>query len=117
MYTKFKLSNIQFGEIKIGDIEVVAKYTTLEVGNMYQIGRQAIKEVPEILEDLKAGVLKYMEIEEEVDNIIEEKMLEDIEARNNQELARQHAIAEIVKTRLNEVVSQLRKTNQDDMQN
>lgn len=71
MYTKFKLSNVQLGDIKIGNVEVESKYKLDEVQGIYTLVKTAIKEIPEMLEDMKAGALKFREIEKEFEEFNE----------------------------------------------
>lgn len=79
MYTKFKLSNVQIGEVKIGNVEVESKYKLDEVQGIYALVKTAIKEIPEMLEDVKAGALKFREIEKEFEELYEEEHKEKLQ--------------------------------------
>lgn len=95
MYTKFKLSNIQVGEIKIGNVEVEAKYTPMEVANIYDLTKTAIKEIPAMLDDLKAGALKFIEIDKEMEELARKDFEEEMEKKKKTILEFQAGVRDI----------------------
>lgn len=69
MITKFKLTDIQLGDVKVGGIEVEAHYSLNEMHGVYDLTKTAIKELPEMVKDLRETALVVREIEEEFEDL------------------------------------------------
>lgn len=67
-----KLGEINIERIILKNIEIEAVYSADEVKENYKLIKTAIKDIPEILEDVKKGFDKFNEIDEEVNNEIKE---------------------------------------------
>ena len=79
MKFEIKLGNINIQGIEIKDIEVKAEYSLDECVGAYELARTVISELPETLEMLKAGALKFHKIDREFDDI-HKKEMEDLRA-------------------------------------
>lgn len=73
MQTSFKLNNIQFGEVKVGNMEVSASYTIEEATKMYGLFRRVLKDTPDMMKDLSKAYETFNSIEQEQAQPVEEK--------------------------------------------
>lgn len=97
MYTKLKLSDIQLGEVKVGNIEIEAKYKLEEVVGIYDLFKKAIKEMPETLEDVAKTASKFMDLEKE----FEVRAREDFE----EEMNRKAQTMEMIKSTMDKILT------------
>lgn len=83
MRFELKLGKIKIEEIgtELENIEVKVEYNLREAEGMYSLYRTAIKELPEILEDIKVGFLKYSEIDSEINSGASSDLSRDIKAQ------------------------------------
>lgn len=65
MKLRFKLAGIEVAGVKIDNIEVATEYSLHEITGEYALVKQIIKELPEVMTDLKAGFVKFTEIDNE----------------------------------------------------
>ena len=65
MQISFKLNNIQFGEVKVGNMEVSASYTIEEATKMYGLFRRVLKDTPDMMKDLSKAYETFNSIEQE----------------------------------------------------
>ena len=79
MKFEIKLGNINIQGIELKNVELKANYSLNDCIGVYELARRVIKELPETLEDLKAGALKFNEIDKEFDDI-HKKEMEDLRA-------------------------------------
>lgn len=79
-----KLGKIVIEElgIKLEGIELNVEYGIGEAKGAYSLGKKMLEEVPETLEQLKAGALKFREIDKEFDEIIEQEIIDEENAIN-----------------------------------
>ena len=73
MQISFKLNNIQFGEVKVGNMEVSASYTIEEATKMYGLFRRVLKDTPDMMKDLSKAYETFNSIEQEQAQPVEEK--------------------------------------------
>lgn len=67
MKLRFKLGNVEIEElgIKLGGVEIETEFSLEETAGVYELQKRAIKELPEILTDLKTGANKFQELDKE----------------------------------------------------
>lgn len=82
MKLKFKVGNIEVKEmgLNFGGIEIETEFTLEETTGVYDLQKKVIKELPEILTDLKDGAMKFQELDKEFNETarkeIEDEMVE-----------------------------------------
>lgn len=69
MFTKFKLSDIQLGEVKVGGVEIEFNYSVNEMNATYELTKKAIKELPEMLKDIRESAMVIREVEKEFEDL------------------------------------------------
>lgn len=74
MKFEIRLGNINIQGIELKNVELKANYSLNDCIGVYELARRVIKELPETLEDLKAGVLKFNEIDKEFYDVHKEEM-------------------------------------------
>ena len=70
MKLNFKIGNITVGESKLENIEVGVQYTAEELVNEYDLVKKVLKELPETINDLKAGAIAFSQADKEITDII-----------------------------------------------
>ena len=63
-----KLSNVELGGIKIGGLEVQTEVSVGELFGMKNLAKEVIKELPEIIKDVKASADLMDKFEQENEN-------------------------------------------------
>lgn len=83
MKTNLSFKNIKLGGVELGEFNINAEFSISELRGIKNIVKETIKELPEILEDLKVGALKHEEINEQFEklddiNIREQALKRDV---------------------------------------
>lgn len=81
MKLRFKLAGIDVQGIKIDNIEVSTEYSLQEITGEYALVKQIIKELPEVMTDLKTAFVKFTEIDNEMEEARAMAREEEISSR------------------------------------
>ena len=76
MKTNLSFKNIKLGGVELGEFNINAEFSISELRGVKNIVKETIKELPEILEDLKVGALKHEEINEQFEKLDDINMRE-----------------------------------------
>ena len=111
MNLKFKLGKVQVAGIAVEGIEIKVNYSLEETVGVYDLVKKAIKESVETMEDLKAGALKFREINKEF-NILDKEDLKEYEAEKYEEYKADQEYKLAMKLQMEKVVQDI-KTDQE----
>lgn len=96
MKFEIRLGNINIQGIELKNVELKANYSLNDCIGAYELARRVIKELPETLEDLKAGALKFDEIDKEFCDVHKEEVEDLSSAVSMQEEANEDVVKEEV---------------------
>ena len=77
MKAKFNVKGLELGNFKLGGVEIETEFSPKELYDIYQIQREVINDLPEILCDLARGYIAF----EDINSKIMEYMNDDCEER------------------------------------
>ena len=66
MKAKFNVKGLELGNLKLGGIEIETEFSPKELYDIYQIQREVINDLPEILCDLAKGYIAFEDINSKV---------------------------------------------------
>lgn len=69
MKTNITLKNIEVAGVKIGEVSITPEFSISELKGFKSIAQEFLKEMPEMLQDMKKAYIEYESITDELDDL------------------------------------------------